>query len=340
VDKEEAPASTSRSFVNRRSSTDTENRPQVVATNPPLGPQTVGSLEGRKSSLTTAKTNLSSGSTDMALVSREATALKNSPTKLPPGYSVREDAIISLTPFSPFATHNQRFSPNISPRSQTSVSARAVDPSAPRKSRSPLVALTRQPAIGLDRLSADLRDNAQERLAGANETRNQSAPEAGQWRMPDCSLPQQSVASGSRSSTSASETHWPKSIASDVRSSKPHLAPILSPRPRNRLPPGTLTAAGPSSSPESQPRALRLGIETEFLLSARHSRHRAATMKEFVRLLAANHNQELPNSPYRMHHSLEHTYQLHDYTKWTMVRETTIEDGVEPLCKSAPYQAI
>jgi hypothetical protein len=349
VDKEEAPASTSRSFVNPPTSTNTENRLQVVATSPPLEPQTIGSLGGGESSRTTVKTDLSTRSTSMAVVSREATALKDSPVNLPSRYSVRKDAIISLTPFSPFAIHNQQFPPNISPRSQARVSARPVDPFAPRKSQSPLIALTRQPAVGLDRLSADLRDNARERSTGANETRNRSAPEAGRRQLPDGSLPQQSVASagpsvtppsGSGSPTSASETHWPKSNAPDVRSTRPRLATIVSARPRNRLSPGPLAAAGPSRSPESQSCALRLGIETEFLLSARRSQDRAATMKEFVKLLAANHNQELPNSPYQMHHSLELTYQLHDYTEWTIVREATIEDGMEPLCKSAPYQVI
>lgn len=349
MDKEEAPASTSRSFVNRPASTNTQNRLQIVATSPPLGPQTIGSLGDGESSRTTAKTNLSSGSTGMAVVSREVTALKDSPVKLPPRYSVRKDAIISLTPFSPFAIHNQKFPPNTSPRSQTRVSARPLDPSAPRKSQSPPIALTRQPAVGLDKLSADLRDYAHERLADANETRNRSAPEAGRRQMPDGSLPQQSVASAGPSTRppsesgppmSALETSWPKSVASDVRSTRPRLATILSAGPRNRLPPGPLIAAGLSRSPESQSRALRLGIEAEFLLSARRSQDRAATMKEFVKLLAAKHNQELPNSPYRMHHSLEHTYQLHDYAKWTMVREATIEDGMEPWCTSAPYQVI
>ncbi|KAF7506659.1 hypothetical protein GJ744_011488 [Endocarpon pusillum] len=85
----------------------------------------------------------------------------------------------------------------------------------------------------------------------------------------------------------------------------------------------------PTPSQASRP-GIRLGIETEFLLSARQRSHQAVGLSRFVQILANNHNKEVSSQYPQMHHSLCHPKNPIDYKEWSMVYETSNATGREP----------
>ena len=100
---------------------------------------------------------------------------------------------------------------------------------------------------------------------------------------------------------------------------------------------GSAAAASIPVSPRTPLHALlpglRLGIETEFLLSARRHPHQAVSLSGFVQILANNHNKEVWSQYPQMHHSLRQPEDPDDYKKWSMVYENSNATSREP-CKS------
>lgn len=99
---------------------------------------------------------------------------------------------------------------------------------------------------------------------------------------------------------------------------------------------GSLQAAGPvrpadslSSRPESAFRKLKLGIETEFYLTACSSKHASQKLKEFVKLLAADYNSQ-PSIQHRMRGNLQAPGMPDGYQKWSLVFEATNATGQSP----------
>lgn len=79
---------------------------------------------------------------------------------------------------------------------------------------------------------------------------------------------------------------------------------------------------------------MRLGIETEFLLAARHG-DLATDLNEFVRVLAANHNAKVGSRHRRMRRFLRDPEEEDDYKLWSMAYEQTNATGKSP-CKPFP----
>lgn len=100
---------------------------------------------------------------------------------------------------------------------------------------------------------------------------------------------------------------------------------------------GSAAAASIPVKPPTLSQALRpgmrLGIETEFLLSARQRSHQAVDLTRFVQILANNHNKEVWSQYPQMHHSLCQPEDPIDYKEWSMVYESSNATGREP-CKS------
>jgi hypothetical protein len=93
--------------------------------------------------------------------------------------------------------------------------------------------------------------------------------------------------------------------------------------------PGLSRDAGPSKAagplprrPRSGFRTIRLGIETEFYLSAYSSEHASHKVENFVKLLATEYNAR-PDHQYKMRSALRPPQMGDDYSKWSIVIENT-----------------
>lgn len=97
--------------------------------------------------------------------------------------------------------------------------------------------------------------------------------------------------------------------------------------------PGPSSAAGPSrGQPLSTSREVRLGLEAEFYLAAKTPDHNSSDLKEFVKILAANHNAAINFQHQRMHDNLQAPTDDHEFKTWGMVFEGSIAQ-FRPPCK-------
>ncbi len=94
-----------------------------------------------------------------------------------------------------------------------------------------------------------------------------------------------------------------------------------------------------TSPPESGVRTIKIGIESEFYLEARGVANTGDTLEEFIDILAANHNRELPAHPQMRRTLRPYEYDGNYYGKWCLVKESTIGTVHEP-CKLLPLPAI
>jgi hypothetical protein len=141
------------------------------------------------------------------------------------------------------------------------------------------------------------------------------------------------------------------SVASNTAAGTPTKARII-PRP-NELPgllktpcDGTqaarlpVEAAGPSPSPGSASRLIRLGIEAEFLLAAHNRSKNRHHMNNFAKTVAKGHNAhtafENPEYP-PMRESLLQCFHPDDYTEWCLVTDITLTNTGRAPCKQIPF---
>ena len=128
----------------------------------------------------------------------------------------------------------------------------------------------------------------------------------------------------------------PKAPASSRPSRSPRLVAggsVVPSRITSCLSAAESSSASSSSYPESELQCMRLGIESEFYLAALDPKNNAATIEGFVEQLASNHNKVVGDKYCQMHHILDHHDMSHDYTKWNMVTEPTMELKIAPPCK-------
>ncbi len=89
----------------------------------------------------------------------------------------------------------------------------------------------------------------------------------------------------------------------------------------------------------SQMPKMRLGIETEFLLAARHSAQRKMVVENFVEELAANYNRKArATGNVYMHSKILQAENKDDYSRWSMVHENSNATFGEP-CNAPPILA-
>lgn len=86
------------------------------------------------------------------------------------------------------------------------------------------------------------------------------------------------------------------------------------------------------SPPESGVRPIKIGIESEFYLEARNTANSRDTLEEFIDILTANHNRQLPAHSQMRRTLRPYEYSGNYYGKWCFVKESTIGTVHEP-CK-------
>ncbi len=223
-----------------------------------------------------------------------------------------------------------------SPRRQPGRSAFPSNPPAASSWASHSTTLPRRPTVALSALDA----SSQQRLTGTSEAQLCSIREDNR-RRPDASRPLKSESFGSlRSAPRGTYTqiqHPSPALtlraAATSRISGPSQASTPSHVAGTSRASASSRTAKSSVDPEGEYRYMRLGIESEFFLAALASEHNAAQLGSFVNILASNHNRAVGHEHPRMHHTLTAPYAIHDYSKWTMAEEPSLENSLKPPCK-------
>ena len=231
---------------------------------------------------------------------------------------------LSVNPVMPFAARDRHLARMDSPRPQPSRSAVSINPPAASSWESHSAALTRRPTVALSALPA----SSQQRFTGMSEARLCSIREDDR-RRPGGS---NSLKGGSsrflRSSRRETETqiqHPNPDLALRTAATARITGPLRASAPRK--------IAESSIGREGEYRFMRLGIEAEFFLAALSSEHDAAHTGRFVNILASSYNSAMGHEHRRMHHTLASPHGAHNYSKWTMADEPSLESRVESPCK-------
>ena len=87
-----------------------------------------------------------------------------------------------------------------------------------------------------------------------------------------------------------------------------------------------------TSPPESVVRPIKIGIESEFYLAARNTANSRDTLEDFIDILTAKHNRQLPAHSQMRRTLRPYEYSGNYYGKWCFVKESTIGTVHEP-CK-------
>lgn len=94
-------------------------------------------------------------------------------------------------------------------------------------------------------------------------------------------------------------------------------------------------AGSSRGAPESGPRTINIGIETEFLLGAYRADHSAGNLEDFAKILAADHNLRVRGSHLKMRRDLRPSKCISEYTDWCLTNDETIARQRSP-CKPLP----
>ena len=243
---------------------------------------------------------------------------------------------LSISGVRPFAAQDNQCTHTNSPRPQPGRSAGPSNPPAASSWETYSTALPRRPTVAPSALGASSR----QRLTGTSKAQLYSIPE-GNRRRPDASRLLESGSSGPLRSLlheTDKQIQHPSSAlalrtAASSRNSRPSqaFAPSQVADPsRASAPPRT---AKSSVGPEGEYRHMRLGIESEFFLTALASEHNTAQIGSFVNILASNHDRAVGHNHRHMHHTLAAPCAIHDYSKWTMAEEPSLEYSLQPPCK-------
>lgn len=338
-------ASTDKSLI----SPPATGRPKVAASSGPSRPQTIYSTRDVESSASRKKPQNPSTSAKTIPITPKATGREEIRPQVTSAGSPRQQTAITTIAISPFAIYNQQFPPTTAAELETVRPLSSARPLAAQRLQSPPSAFIRQQAVIVESLSTVLRDIRQQKLTDASGKRT-SPPRSGGGcgQMHGTNLQLRPEVSGGPSTSprrgAEVSTRLPKSLPpqatgaaglSGTLRSKSSIAAWSS----SGLPSQRSTSAGSSTSPEDI-RSMRVGIETEFVLTARSSDHVADSREDFVAMLASNHNREVDSTNPRMHHSLVEHYLKQDYAMWNMVTEPTIEEKIEPPCEQVPFSLI
>ncbi|KAF7505495.1 hypothetical protein GJ744_000742 [Endocarpon pusillum] len=222
----------------------------------------------------------------------------------------------SVNPVKPFTARDQHFARVDSPRPQPCRSAISINPRAARSWESHSATLTRRPTVALSALTA----SSQQRFTRTSEEQPCSIREDDRGRTDGSSSPKGGSSGFLRSS--------PRKIETLVQHPSSYLGLRTAATSRVTGPSGASASrrnAEPSVGHEGEYRFMRLGIESEFFLAALSSEHDAAQPGSFVNILASNYNRAVGYKHPRMHRTLAQPYSAHNYSKWTMADEPSLD---------------
>lgn len=326
-----------------------ENNPQVARQVSPPRPQPVRHARAEEGSTSERSPRNPSGSNDVVTVTTPTAARRQHPPQVTsnafaerragpsrtnpsrtlgsqcdPNDAANPRVALSVNPVRVSAARDRHFAHIDSPRPQPSRSAVSINPPAASSWESPSAPLTRRPNVARPALAA----SSQQQFTVTSKGQLSSIREDDR-RRPDGSS---SLKGGSseflRSSSRKAETQ--------VQHPSPDSGLRTAAASRS---PGPSRASAPRRNAESsvghegEYRFLRLGIESEFFLAALSSEHDAAQSASFVNILANSHNRAVGYKHRRMHGTLDSPHGEHNYSKWTMADEPSLECRVKSPCK-------